>query len=237
MNNWLLLKRKQQVDLYNQVGAETGLPSFAIEKDAWVTLVLRMLFSSKISDYIVFKGGTSLSKVYNLIERFSEDVDLAIDRTYFGFEDELTKGDIRRLRRRSHDFAFNDLPKILRTQFDEYGVDSKLYEIVVPNTEISDQDPEIVHINYKSVFSEEAYLPNRVQVEIGARSLNKPFDRKRIKSLIDTVFPESTFLERPFEVKSIIPQKTFLEKMILLHEEFQKPKGKIRSFQNVPAPI
>jgi len=68
MSNWLSLDTEQQVDLITQAGAETGLPLFAIEKDAWVTLVLRMLFASELSEHIVFKGGTSLSKVFNLIK-------------------------------------------------------------------------------------------------------------------------------------------------------------------------
>jgi len=71
MNNWLTLKTDQQIEIFTQAGAETGLPPFIFEKDAWVTLVLRMLFASELSEHIVFKGGTSLSKVYNLIKRFS----------------------------------------------------------------------------------------------------------------------------------------------------------------------
>ncbi|HEC44944.1 MAG TPA: nucleotidyl transferase AbiEii/AbiGii toxin family protein [Bacteroides sp.] len=182
-----------------------------------------------MSEHIVFKGGTSLSKVYNLIKRFSEDVDLAIDRNYLGFEGMLTRGDIRKLRRASHDFSLNEVPRILQAQLEEYGIDTELYEIDVPNTEISDQDPEIIFINYRSVFEEEKYLPDRVQIEIGARSLNEPFSTRSIGSIIDGTFGDSKFVEEPFDVKSVIPEKTFLEKMILLHEEFQKPEKKIRS--------
>ena len=70
MDNWLTLNEEQQLNIFTQAGADTGLPPFAIEKDAWATLVLRMLFASELNDHIVFKGGTSLSKVYDLIERF-----------------------------------------------------------------------------------------------------------------------------------------------------------------------
>lgn len=231
MSNWLSLDTEQQVALFTQAGSETGLPPFAIEKDAWVTLVLRMLFASELSEHIFFKGGTSLSKVFNLINRLSEDVDLAIDRNYFGYEGMLSKGEIRKLRRMSHDFSLNQMPKILHGQLEAYGIDSNFFEIVVPNTEISDQDPEIIHVNYESVFEEEGYLPGRVQIELGARSLNEPFSASLIGSIIDQTFGDFDFVEKPFEVKSIIPEKTFLEKMILLHEEFQKPAEKIRSYR------
>lgn len=228
MNNWLTLNKEQQINIFTQASAETGLPHFAIEKDAWVTLVLRILFASDLFEHLVFKGGTSLSKVYNLIDRFSEDIDLAINRDYFGFKGELTKGEIRKLRRRSHDFSIEKIPDILKVQFEEYGVDSGLYDISVPNVRISDQDPEVILVNYKSIFEEENYLPNRVQIEIGARSLNEPFSETQIGSLIDSYFKDVAFVEESFNVKSIIPEKTFLEKMMLLHEEFSKPEGKIR---------
>jgi len=220
MSNWLSLDRRQQIDYFSQAHEESGLPPFAIEKDAWVTLVLRMLFASELSEHIVFKGGTSLSKVYGLIKRFSEDVDLAIDRSFFGYEGMLSKGKIRKLRRASHDFSLNKMPDILRAQLEVYGIDPDLYEIKVPNTEVSDQDPEIIYISYESVFAEESYLPDRVQIEIGARSLNEPFSTSNIRSIIDETFPDAGFKEEYFEVKAITPEKTFLEKMILLHEEF-----------------
>jgi predicted nucleotidyltransferase component of viral defense system len=210
---------------------QRGMQPFAIEKDAWVTLVLRMLFDSELDPHIVFKGGTSLSKVYGLIERFSEDVDLSINREYLGFGGELTKGLIRKLRRRAHDFSLNELPAILNREFVNYGVDENLFKITVPNTQISDQDPEVVHVEYTSVFEEETYLINRVLIEIGARSLNEPFEERPVGSIIDTVFESAGFTEKPFQIKTILPEKTFLEKLILLHEEFQKPDDKVRHFR------
>jgi len=228
ITNWLSLSKQQQIDLINQTGSQTGLPPYAIEKDAWVTLVLRMLFRSEICPYLVFKGGTSLSKAYNLIERFSEDIDLAISRDYLGFGGELSRGQIRKLRRKSHDFSANAFPQILQNQLSEYGIEEQLYEITVPNIKISDQDPEIVHVNYKSVFEEESYLQSRVLIEISARSLMEPFESKIIQSLIDQNNENTDFSEETFSVNTVIPEKTFLEKLILLHEEFQKPKEKIR---------
>lgn len=86
MNEWLKLSKKRQIEILNQVNNQTGLPTDAIEKDWWVTVILKAIFLSKYAPYLVFKGGTSLSKAYNLIERFSEDIDLSIDRTLLGFK-------------------------------------------------------------------------------------------------------------------------------------------------------
>lgn len=228
MKNRLDLLIQKQIDLFNQLSARTGIQPQAIEKDAWVTLILQMLFSSIIREYLVFKGGTSLSKAYKLIERFSEDIDLAINRKYLGFEGDLTKGEIRKLRRKSHDFVSSEMVDILESQLDNYGIERDLYEIVVENTHISDQDPEIIRINYKSVFEDISYLPQRVLIEIGARSLIEPYEKKKIQSIIDENYPNVDFSEDEFYANTIIPEKTFLEKLILLHEEFQKTTEKVR---------
>ena len=226
--NWLNLPKNKQQELFKQLSVKTGIQPQAIEKDAWVTLVLRVIFSSQISEYLVFKGGTSLSKAYKLIQRFSEDIDLAISREYLGFQGELTKGQIRKLRRKSHDFVSNEMLNTLINEFKKQDIDRQLFNVEVKNTKISDQDPETIEIIYQSVFEELPYIEQKVLVEIGARSLLEPSENKEIKSIIDENYASAQFSEIAFTVKTIRPEKTFLEKLILLHEEFSKPIEKIR---------
>lgn len=228
MNNWLTLSKEEQVELFTQIGVRTKLPPQAIEKDAWVTLVLRMIFTSELAEHFIFKGGTSLSKAFNLIQRFSEDIDLGIDRKYLGFDGDLNKRQIRKLRRACHSFVSTELSETLQKQLNEFSIDPSLYEIIIENTEVSDQDPETIKVNYQSVFNELAYLPQRILIEVSARSLIEPHQEVGIKSLIDAHYPETDFAEQEFSVHATNPQKTFLEKLILLHEEFQKPTEKIR---------
>jgi predicted nucleotidyltransferase component of viral defense system len=228
MINWLNLTQKEQIDLFNQAAVKTGLRPFAIEKDTWVTLILRMIFGSSLNKHIVFKGGTSLSKCYGLIERFSEDIDFSIDREFLGFSGDLSKGEIRKLRRKSHEFTVEELPVILTKELNDYNIDNALYQIELPNKKITDQDPEILLLNYKSVFNDEEYLHSSVQIEIGARALLEPFEQIGLNSIIDSVFPDKEFTEERFNVNAVIPEKTLIEKLILLHEEFKKEENKVK---------
>jgi len=102
--HWLTLSKDRRIKILNQTTELTGLPAVAIEKDWWVTLVLNAVFSLPYSENIVFKGGTSLSKGWGLIERFSEDIDLAIDRKFFGYEGDISKTQIKKLRKKSCEF-------------------------------------------------------------------------------------------------------------------------------------
>ena len=74
------LPSRQRAELFRETGSRRGIGSAVAEKDFWVCWVLKRLFADPaIKEHIVFKGGTTLSKVFGIIERFSEDVDLILD--------------------------------------------------------------------------------------------------------------------------------------------------------------
>lgn len=92
MNKFLQLPADTRRTIYEQVSLRLGIDDpKAIEKDIWVTGILQAVYTLQYADKLVFKGGSSLSKVWNLISRFSEDIDLAIDRSVFDLEGDLTK--------------------------------------------------------------------------------------------------------------------------------------------------
>lgn len=106
MNKFLQLPADKRRTIYEQVGLRMGIDDpKAIEKDVWVTGILQTVFTLPYADKLVFKGGSSLSKIWNLILRFSEDIDLAIDRSIFGMEGDLTKKQLKKLRKASSLFV------------------------------------------------------------------------------------------------------------------------------------
>ena len=94
MNKFLKLPDPKKVERIATVAKNMRLPEASVEKDWWVTAVLRALFSLPYAEHLSFKGGTSLSKCWNLIARFSEDVDIAVNREYLGFSGTLSKTQI-----------------------------------------------------------------------------------------------------------------------------------------------
>ena len=111
-NDYFTLPTAQQRTILEQTAIKKALPKQAIEKDLWVTTILQIVFSLPCADNLVFKGGTSLSKVWNLINRFSEDIDLAIDRNVFELDGELTKKQVKKLRKASSIFVRDELFKM-----------------------------------------------------------------------------------------------------------------------------
>jgi len=225
---FLQLPENDKVELINQMHEETKLPQVIIEKDLWVTAVLRALFALSYAENLSFKGGTSLSKCWNLIERFSEDVDIAINREFFGFiGNSFTINQINKLRKSACQFIRNNLQNDLARQMEANGIPA-VFSVKVNITPETTIDPEKVFVEYKSVFNASLYIKNTVVLEIGGRSMTEPLQKVEIQSFIDKHFSQATFAEKSFEINVVVPERTFLEKVCLLHEEFSKPSEHVR---------
>lgn len=190
-----------------------------------MTLALSIVFSTEFAEHLVFKGGTSLSKGWNLIERFSEDIDLAIDRKFLGFEGNMSKSQIEKLRKTSCAFISNDFAKAISEKIDKMEVGLTLN---IPEIKASNTDPLSLQFHYKQLTENISYLQPRVLIEVGARSLMEPSKEREICSFVGENFTEQEFADKPQLIPTVLPKRTFLEKVFLLHEEFQKPAKHIK---------
>lgn len=212
----------------NTVALNSGLPPSSIEKDWWVTQVLKALHSLPYSEHIAFKGGTCLSKCWNLIERFSEDIDIAINREFLGFSGELSKTQISdKLRRAACAFVREKMQFDVKEALINQGIRNDAFSVEVVITPITTTDPEIITITYQSLYDVSPYIKNTVKIEISGRAMIEPIERKAISSVIDSAYPAAPFAEKEFEVNAVIPERTFLEKVFLLHEEFRKDEVRV----------
>ncbi len=230
------LSKEDRIDILDRVSTELNIRQReVIEKDWWVTAVLRAMFRLPYANHLSFKGGTSLSKCWHLVDRFSEDIDIAIDREYLGFSGTLSKTQISdKLRRAACTFVRETMQYDLAEQLYKNGVSKEKFKVNVDITPITTTDPEAININYDSVLSfsidgtDEQYILPKVKVEVSGRSMSEPVKEIALDSMIDQVYDNAPFTEPKFMVRAVLPERTFLEKVFLLHEEFAKPKDLIR---------
>lgn len=211
--------------IFQQIANEKNMAPFAVEKDWWVVQTLSVIFDMEIGKHLIFKGGTSLSKAWNLIRRFSEDIDLAIDREFFGFTGELSKKQRTELRKTSAKYVAEIFYENLQTKFDEKEFTGLRFELVEEKE--SDKD-RTINVFYPHVIEPPGYLEAKVQIEISCRSLREPFSLQTFASLVDDEYAGSDFAQLPIHVPTVNPERTFLEKIFLLHEEFHRPNEKMR---------
>jgi hypothetical protein len=222
MNKYLSTTDVIRRALLEQAKGRFNLPVDAIEKDLWVTQVLQALFSLPVSEHLIFKGGTSLSKAWHLIDRFSEDIDLAVDPVFLGYpEGDLTKKQIKKLRKTSSLFVLDTLAKQLRARIEEMGLSEWLTVEPQPNG-VGDNtypEPRQIYIHYRSALTGvSGYLRSDIVLEISARSLIEPTENVNIHSMLSEAVSINDFGDIP--IVTAVPEKTFLEKAFLLHELF-----------------
>ena len=215
MSKWIDFSIDERRAMIQAVSQTRQIDEASAEEDWWVTAVLYAMFHTSISEYLLFKGGTSLSKGWNIINRFSEDIDLALNRDYFLNVKKLScasctsNTQIHNLREKGQDFLLEIL--------DENGEPRK-----VPH----DKDPSVLFVQYPSLYSSQAsYAVPTVKIEISVLSMSEPFEMRRISSLVEQVFDgedvDSDFVQT---IRTVSPARTFLEKAFLLCEEYQKDK-------------
>lgn len=205
----------------------SGITAKAIEKDWWVTLVLRALFETPQAKHFIFKGGTSLSKGWKLIERFSEDIDIALAPEAFGatYLFNPSHNQVKNLKRAGCIFTSTVIKKALQQQLEFIGLEAGAVVIEVEEVDnrLPDKDPQTIFIRYKSLYPPNPYLADEIKVEFGVRSMTAPFSEVKIQSILNEAFPNKAYMEIPFFISAVEPHKTMLEKMLLLHEKFSNP--------------
>lgn len=229
---WLHNELVDRLAMLQQTEAtHPGINQVAIEKDWWVTVTLKALFQTDCRDSLIFKGGTSLSKGFNIIERFSEDIDLAISHSFFGIE-KTNKSQRDKLKKLARRYIQETLSAQLDAQLKDMGITGYTIENVTQvqdkNGEWkpidSDKDPTVILLHYPSIVEETiSYIPPRVKIEISCLSMDEPTEERDIHSLISETFEEED-TDANCKIRTVVPTRTFLEKLFLLAEEFQKDK-------------
>ena len=227
MNNYWNLSEAQKRVVLEQAATKVGLPVESVEKDLWVTAVLECVFSLPYANKFVFKGGTSLSKVWNCIERFSEDIDFAVDRRQFGLEGDLTVRQIKKLRKEASLFVKDQVTADLKDELKSSGL-SKWCEVESEEDGEGDKtypEPRKIFVKYTPLLPiTVGYVKPEVMLEIGSRSLLEPFEYRKVDSLVSRATGMDT-LTHEVNIPTAVPEKTFLEKAFLLHELFSTDAG------------
>lgn len=212
-------------DLFRAAAEAKGVTVQIIEKDFWVCWVLRQLYTlGDLPAELLFKGGTSLSKVFGVIERMSEDIDLVIDREDLGFtgDRDPTAAEISgKERERRIDamkeaaaaFVAGPLVDALRARFEAVLGSSDSWSL---RADVTNVDNTLILFGYPSMEPPSAYLRSMVQLELGARGDTWPATEGKVTPYAAELFP-TQFREPTASVHAITAERTFWEKATILH--------------------
>jgi hypothetical protein len=250
MDEFALRPDDDRFAFISEAAARRDVAPIIIEKDFWVCWTLRRLLSiPRMADTLTFKGGTSLSKAYGIIERFSEDIDLTISRTAPFLADTLSP----------MDEGISGKERVRRTKALKAAAQSYVGDVILPwlreaiaqalgtqdgwdiALDPDDQDAQTILFQYpvvqafrgffdERIFNPEVfdtgpygYIKPRIKLEFGARGETEPSETKTIVPYIAQEFP-TEFSSAEVEVGTLSVARTFWEKVTILHALYHGTK-------------
>lgn len=232
MDRFLHIKNSDKEIAYRKAAEATGLSEGIIEKDFWVCWTLKELFSlDGIKDHLTFKGGTSLSKIYKVIDRFSEDIDVSVERAFLGFKDNKDPANVgsKQAKKLIDELGaacqvfvrgdlFNQLEEIIKSKLGTTGWKLEIDE--------EDNDGQTILFTYpKLTVKASEYIRPVVKIELGARSDHWPVSMQKISPYIAEILP-APLNQMDAEIKVLNIERTFWEKATILHKYAHYPDNK-----------
>lgn len=227
MHKFLNYNKEEIRGLITNISIKTHYPTSIIEKDMWVSYILDYLFNRcKLNRYFEFKGGTSLSKGYGVINRFSEDLDIIVNSHAYS---DILVNDILKLETRSQKekyiaklnsesdaFFENDLMPVIAE--DLCKEINKKISVEYAREEMS------IYIYYESIFEDLPYVRRAVKLELGPLAAWTPNEERQLSSFIQSYYPDLCS-NITFPVLTTLPKRTFWEKAVILHQEANRRAG------------
>ena len=227
---------QDQADVIREVAARRNISAVMVEKDFWVSWTLAVLFAHPdFRDQLVFKGGTSLSKVFGVIERFSEDIDLSVSPEFVGIKEQWVEDAESRSKRTDRMEQLEAActktvreriaPELERIAEDALGksADGKNWmEFQVDD----DTHSPVVLFHYPS---NEAtgfeYLRRSIKMEFGSLTDQRPVGKHSIRPWTGEEFP-AVFSDFQCDVVALELERSFWEKATILHAEYHRDQTK-----------
>ena len=222
---------EQRDEAFQEAAAQLGMSKAIIEKDFWVCWSLKQLFAlPSFGDHMIFKGGTSLSKAYDVIHRFSEDVDLSLDRAQLGFagdrdpeNPDLSGKKQKQLLQELQDAAEAEVSGPLMAEV-QAAFDANLdqgYSLTVDPS-----DAQTLLFAYPSLAEDAgSYVKPIVRFEFGARGVHLPAEVREISPYVHQAFPD-LLGSGGVDVKVLGVERTFWEKATILHMLYHQDPAK-----------
>jgi len=208
---------EQKRSVFKEIKEKKNISPKAAEKDWWVCHVILAVFRLRCAEALTFKGGTSLSKAWGVTQRFSEDVDLSFDKSFFGLTGD-TRSARDRIRKLTRKYIQQEMHQEFAATLRVFGAEECSVGYV-PRKD-SDADLTVLVVDYRSVLPRDPYIKETVRLEFSCRSPREPRETRPLTPFAVELSPRIDF--EPTAVPTVVPTRTAMEKVFLLHEEYQK---------------
>ena len=208
-------------DALEVAASQSGRPAYLLEKDIWVVHALRLLFDAPFGKYLAFKGGTSLSKAYKAIRRFSEDVDITYDirviapdlASEINKDSSLTRSQSdkwrKKIRRQLNEQVCEQILTSIEEGLSRSGLPARVY--------VSEESSSpTLRIDYSPLFDDYSFVKSEVMIEFDARATGEPREERIITCDAAEFLPDDVKFPSA-RTSVLLAERTFLEKATAIH--------------------
>jgi hypothetical protein len=211
---------------FEQASLRRNVSAVILEKDFWVCWLLAILFDSEFASALVFKGGTSLSKVFGVIERFSEDIDLSLSPEFLHLPEAGTsRNQVNKWMKNAEAVCAEAVQKQIAPML-EAAVEAVLRTrnggwLELQTDSVTNSPVLLFHYPSTQPAGFE-YLKRSVKLEFGSLTDQQPIGRHPVRAWMADVLPEA-FPDWRCEVVALEVERSFWEKATILHAEYHRP--------------
>ncbi len=234
MRNLARATADERAAYVNETAARRNVPAWMVEKDFWVCWLLGRLFTlDAFKGHLVFKGGTSLSKVFGIIHRFSEDIDLSISPALLGIDESWLEESDTKTQRGKRMEKLEDLciqavrerysPLLEASIREELGPPGKLWKLITSVDAVTHSPVVLFEYPYAATYK--SYVPSAVKIEFGSLTDQQPIGEHPVRPMIAEQFPDALTLKEVVVV-AMEAERTFWEKATILHDASLRPAQK-----------
>jgi hypothetical protein len=234
MRNLARAAAAERAAYVNETAARLNVPAWMVEKDFWVCWLLGRLFTlDAFKGHLVFKGGTSLSKVFGIIHRFSEDIDLSISPALLGIDESwLEESDTKTQRGKRMEKLEDLCIQAVRERYallleasirEELGPPAKLWKLITSVDAVTHSPVVLFEYPHAAIYK--SYVPPAVKIEFGSLTDQQPTGEHPVRPMIAKQFPDALTLKEVVVV-AMEAERTFWEKATILHDACLRPAAK-----------
>jgi Nucleotidyl transferase AbiEii toxin, Type IV TA system len=221
VRNFAKRSEQERREVFRATAQALHVHEAIIKKDFWVCWVLDYLFkSSQWKDRLAFKGGTSLSKAYHVIERFSEDIDFILDWRLLGYSADEPWQERSATKQSAFNIEANEQCAAFLTREFVPALSRSLNELAATEIGVESKGQDVL-VQYPASFSLSAILPH-IKLEIGPLAAWIPIEKKKVSPYVAEKFPH-LFAQSFTSVSTVAAERTFWEKATILHQEAHRP--------------
>jgi hypothetical protein len=187
MKNWHKISKREKLEIFNKIALRNEISSNDVEKDWWITETIHLIFQTRLSSHLSLKGGIAFNKAWNLHEKNADDIHLALDKSFYGFNGSLTTSQLTTIKTRLYNYINEQFYPSLKQKFK----DKELNVLIHLNENNIDQNMVVIEIYYSSILKYPKHTKSKITLKIDYNANWKSFKLKSLPSLIESQYEKS----------------------------------------------